>query len=296
VYLDRARIAAELAERARSPAEPLRAGSGGAFACGLYRQSIHWALLAHRELGNDGVPSPRALVDLWDAYDQALLVRAADGPKRLARLRADLIHKSWVDFEDLPPRRQHEVLAQARAFALALLSGFEPERTIAERRWFRRILFATCGVLVLVAAALTARAARAALEARRDLAARARWTTSSQHSVGGCVSPRQACSESPDYFFHTNQENDPWIVLDLGRVKQTSSIVVRNRLDCCAERAVPLVVELSPDNEHWTIVANRGTVFDTWRASYAKTRARYVKLHVPKPDAILHLKSVRVLP
>ena len=82
----------------------------------------------------------------------------------------------------------------------------------------------------------------------------------------------------------------------LGQVRKTSSIVVTNRLDCCPDRAVPLVVELSTDSKNRKVVAKRTTSFDTFRATYATTRARYVKLHVPRPDGILHFKSVRVLP
>ncbi|HVR20337.1 MAG TPA: discoidin domain-containing protein [Polyangiaceae bacterium] len=299
VFLERARVAAELAERARRPSDPLPGGGGVATACELYRQSIHWALRAHREVGRNA-PEPElpaaTTSTLWDEADRALLERAAGGSEALARLRSELVDRSFVDFAELSERRQDELAEAARAFSQVLLEALEPERKKAERLWFRRALFFACGIAVVATGIFLTRAALAWREARRDLAALAPWTTSSLYAVGGCPSPRQECPESPNYFFHTYMENDPWIIFDLGKVKRTSSIVVRNRVDCCADRPVPLVVELSTDKKNWTIVARQTSAFDVWRASYAKTRARYVKLHVPKPDGILHLKSVRVLP
>jgi len=264
-------------------------------ACELYRQSIHWALLAHRALARDENEPSEPVFELFDAVDSTLLARAAGGGERLLVLRSQLMERSFVDFAELSDKRQRELAESARDFSRGLLDALEPARKSAERVWFRRALLVVGGLLALLVAILVARAVGALLEARHDLAANARWSTSSRFWIGGCASPRQDCAESPHYFFHTVEENDPWIVFDLGRVRQTTSVVVKNRTDCCAERAVPLVIELSTDAQHWTVVASRTTTFDVWRASYAKTRARYVKLHLPRPDGILHLKSVRVL-
>jgi hypothetical protein len=294
VFIERARVAAELAERAWRPADPLPAG-GLAVACELYRQSVHWALLAHRAAGRDGAESSEPISTLFDELDSALLARTAGSGERLARLRSELDGRSFVDFAELSEKSQNELAGAARDFSLALLEALEPERKKRERAWFRRALFAACGLIALIVLALVARAVTEALEARRDLAAGARWTTSSRWQ-GGCESPRQECPGGENFFFHTTQENDPWIVIDLGKVRGTSTVVVKNRRDCCPDRAVPLVIELSTDQKKWRVVATRTTTFDTWRASYDRMRARYVKLHTPRPDGILHLKSVQVLP
>jgi hypothetical protein len=295
VFIERARVAAELGERAVRPLDPLP-GSGLAVACELYRQSVQWALLAHRAARHERAEASEPLSDLWRELDPALLSRAAGGEQRLARLRSDLDGRSFVDFAELSETRQRELADAARDFSRALLEALEPERRRKERVWFRRALFATCGIVALIVLFLVARAVALALEARRDLAAGASWTSSSRHYQGGCASPRQDCPGGENYFFHTIQENDPWLIVDLGKVRRTGSVVVKNRVDCCPERAVPLVVELSTDQKNWTVVATRTSPFDVWRASYEQTRARYVKLHVPRPDGILHLKSVRVLP
>lgn len=296
VFLERARVSAELAERAWHPADPLPGGTGVGTACELFRQGLHWALLAHRALARESAEASTSLAALWDETDQALLARVAGSGERAARLRAELVERSYVDLAELPARRQEELASAMRETLRGLLETFEPARRKLERAWFRRMLFAACGVVLLVTLVFVGRALAEAREARRDLAAGASFTTSSSYSEGGCPSPHQDCAESPNYFFHTTQENDPWVVIDLGKVKQTSSVVVRNRIDCCAERAVPLVIELSADKKTWTVVGTQTTPFESFRASFARTRARYVKVHVPKPDGILHLKSVRVLP
>jgi hypothetical protein len=70
---------------------------------------------------------------------------------------------------------------------------------------------------------------------------------------------------------------------------------VRNRRNCCSERAVPLVVEVSTDNEHWLEVTRNEQDFSEWKGSFAPVQARWVRLRVPR-KTVLHLRRVRVLP
>jgi hypothetical protein len=294
VSIERARVAAELAERAFRPFDPLPGRGGAAVACELYRESIHWALLAHSSVAHDLPDSPQ-LATLWSEVDAALLERAARGRERLAELHSELVNRTFADFAELPESRQNELVEKARAFSNALLEALEPVEKRVRQIRFRRILFAGCGVFALLVVFVVVRAVDSALETTRDLARGARWWASSSQVVG-CTPPLQECPQSPQFFFHTVQENDPWLMLDLGRVRPMSSIVVKNRVDCCSDRAVPLVVEVSVDQKTWRVVAKREATFDTWRATFPRTSAQYVKFHVPKAGSILHLKSVRVLP
>ena len=253
-------------------------------------------MLAHRAKSEAGAEPTPSLAALWDEASPALLARAAGGEERVARLRAELVDTSFVAIAELGERGQAELAATARTFCHALCDELEPERKKAERRWVRRALVVLAGVVIVVASLVTFRVVRERLERRSDLAAAAAWKASSNYGVGGCVSPKQDCPESPNYFFHTHIENNPWLVIDLGKVRRPSTVVVRNRLDCCYEQTMPLVVELSTDEKNWTVVGTRKDVFDTWRVKFEKQRARYVRLRLPKANGILHLKSVRVLP
>jgi hypothetical protein len=93
--------------------------------------------------------------------------------------------------------------------------------------------------------------------------------------------------------FHTETESAPWIEFDLGAPRKVSRIEVINRSDCCADRAVPLIIELSTDQTSWTQVARRDAEFGTWTAKFHPKVARYVRLKTLKRTA-LHLKSIAV--
>jgi hypothetical protein len=43
---------------------------------------------------------------------------------------------------------------------------------------------------------------------------------------------------------HTNTENNPWWLIDLGEVKDIGKIVVANRSDCCGDRLAGAVIEV----------------------------------------------------
>ena len=148
--------------------------------------------------------------------------------------------------------------------------------------------------LAVIALAIGAVALRDGAERSRDVAAGKPWRASSHYGVGGCPSPLQKCPESPNYFFHTNEESDPWLEIDLQQVQRVSAAQVGNRLDCCAERIVPLVLAVSVDHEHWTEVARSTSEFKRWKTSFSPVDARWVKLYVPH-QGLLHLSEVRIL-
>lgn len=298
---ERARLAAELAERAWRPVDPLRYGSGVATAVDLHRQGVHWTLLALRELGEEPRTPPSGsgvvgveLVTLWDAADQKLLEGAAGGASQLVRLRGELVAYSYLDLAERTAREQADLLERLSTFSKALLASLEPSQNELERIWVRRMAWTISALTALVLLVFAARALRDWYESRHDLAALAAWVPSSTYGIGGCPSPKQNCESSPNYFFHTLNEENPRIVFDLGSKQQISTVVVSNRRDCCKERAVPLVIEVSTDKKRWQEVARQSSTFDVWRADFPRVRARWVRLYVAQ-HSVLHLHAVRVL-
>ena len=75
--------------------------------------------------------------------------------------------------------------------------------------------------------------------------------------------------------------------------KPVRSVITYNRWDCCVERAVPLVLELSLDGERYWEAATRRDPFYVWSATFAAQRARYVRLRVIGPST-LHLTRVEI--
>ncbi len=129
----------------------------------------------------------------------------------------------------------------------------------------------------------------------RDMAPSASWKASSQLSDCSCDSPEQSCAACPNFFFHTVEEKHPSIIFDLHTIRSLSAVIVENRRDCCSERALPLVVQVSTDQKHWKTVATRKDEFGTWRADFPTEQTRWVKLFVSRRD-YLHLARVRLLP
>jgi hypothetical protein len=93
--------------------------------------------------------------------------------------------------------------------------------------------------------------------------------------------------------FHTNDEDGPWIKIDLLGPRKVSSVVLKNRLDCCQSRGVPLVVEVTRDMRTWQTVAERRTTFEEWRADFAPIDARYLRVRSIGRN-ILHLRAIEI--
>jgi hypothetical protein len=94
-------------------------------------------------------------------------------------------------------------------------------------------------------------------------------------------------------FFHTEEQANPWVILDLSSERRFHAISVINREDCCEDRAVPLVVETSNDQKTWTKIAEKKEVFAIWTGEFSETSARYLRLSVPR-TTVFHLEEVTV--
>ena len=157
-------------------------------------------------------------------------------------------------------------------------AGFD--RLLAQR-WLR-VPLATVALIAIVVGLR-------ALTAGENLAEGKPFRTSSMFSGWAACQADGACA---DLIFHTEEQMNPWVEYDLGAPKKIRKIEVKNRPECCHERAVPLVVEVSTDRNTWTEVARRDIEFSTWSASFPARTARYVRLRVARTTTF-HLKGVR---
>ncbi len=257
-------------------------------AISLYREAACWALCA---LG--GTARSMDLAAAFAACDASVLRDAAGGTDRkLAAARAALVERTFVQTADLDAHERATDAACARAFVAGLILRLDGRgayvRELHRQRWVRVGGLA----VVLVAAAWLALTGIRWL--RPDLAATAAWRTSSA-SQGYAQSGRgfHRPEGGPNLFFHTNQEESPWIEFDLGAVRDVHGTYVSNRMDCCQERALPLIVEVSVDGRGWTEVARRTEPFYTWTEWFRTRSARYVRFRVPHATT-LHLGSVEI--
>jgi len=293
--LRRARLVNELAQHALEPQQPLDHGPAHAVACDLYRQSIYWILLARRRMNGAELPASLEYDSVWSDADAAALAREAGQPGLTDSIARALGPKTFVDFGTLTPEEQQALATSLRLVSEPLVDQFERKQVEVERIWIRRTLrlglVLACSAGLAVAYTLTSDMR----ERATDIALGKPWTASSKYPEAGCTSPAQKCPESPNFFFHTWEENDPWIIFDLQKSQSISGVRVVNRPDCCPGRGIPLVVEVSDDQKHWKEVARRTRDFSSWRVSFPEVKGRYVKLHSPT-KTLIHLQEVRIFP
>lgn len=185
-----------------------------------------------------------------------------------------------------------ELLAQ-RAQVTALMAQLERARSARLKR--PRWVYPSLWLAVFLAAVSGAAAAYRPMVELFDLgnvSAKKPWRASSGASPS---MPLHGTLDTPlgSYFFFTANEHEPWLEIDLQRETTIRSATVRNRDDCCEERAVPLVLESSVDRKHWQMLGVQLVPFEVWRPRFAGTRARWVRLRV-QAESTLHLHSVIV--
>ena len=297
--VERAALATEAAERTERPAEPFLHGGSEAVAAELYRQAIHWALLAHTELGSSAADGPRAkdnsLAGLLERTDRALLAHAAGSDAELDAVRPRLL-ESYREFADLEPAERRTLVAGLARLTKGLLEPFTSVRERLTRVWVGRLVRVLALLVVLTAAGVGARQYYQTRELTNDLAPHATWTTSSRLQGYGCESPAQRCEGGENFFFHTIEESNPWIMFDLGRERKVSAVRLVNRLDACFERAKPIVIEVGNDAKSWKQVAKHRKEFASIRLSFPTETVRYVRVRIPRSSAMLHLSGVRIFP
>jgi hypothetical protein len=288
-FAQRARASAEVARSALTQ-EPLDTLLDANVA-ELSRQSAYWSLCALAELSGRAVGTDYA-ESIWAELDPSMLADAAERTERIEGLRSSLRAGSFVYFAELPRDEQLASCVELRKLSEALLVKLDERsrtlnRILFQRAW--RLGLLVLGALFVATATVWV---RGALLERSDLAAGKPWRASSQFA-SICISPAQQCPESAGYFFHTAEEQDPWIEFDLGTSRLLSRVRVDNRQDCCAERAIPLTVEVSANHQTWQTVAREDAEFKSFSTSFTPVQARWLRLRVLN-RTFLHLERVRI--
>jgi hypothetical protein len=108
-----------------------------------------------------------------------------------------------------------------------------------------------------------------------------------------------------EYGFHTNEEDNPWWMVDLGSVAHVHSMRIFNigRMpDSVQRRASPLVAEASNDGREWRLLFRTapGQIFGGYTAGRPllwsapePVEAQFVRLSIPRRE-MLHLAAVEI--
>jgi hypothetical protein len=285
--LNHAERALELADRALDPVDALRSGSSVGLSISLYREAAYWALLAQNEEFHGAT-----LAEVFQVMPPSLLESAAGSPERLTDVKLALVDRSFVETADLPADLLATDAALARDFVHALIRlKLEPATRVGRLLLQRAVR--CIGFLLLLAAVVTGVVMGVQRATRKpDLVPGKPWRASS--SLETCKPAEHYCASAhTDIFFHTVEEDQPWVEFDLGSPMSFSVVEVTNRSDCCPDRAIPLVVEVSNDRNTWREVARRKETFSEWRAKFSPQKARYVRLRALR-RTLLHLEKVAV--
>lgn len=280
LLLKRAETALELAGRAFDPIDALRSGPSLPLAVSLYREAAYWALCAQ---GTEPRPSDNEAA--FASVDGAILLALAGGEEALQQLRTSFVTKSFRQTADDTAEVQRAEASALRTFTQALIQRqLGAERRVGRalvRRWVRVSLT----MLALLILALSSTWIHRMVTQGPDLAAGKPRRAS---SVSSTWAPQPG-----NYEFVTNEEDSPWLEIDLQAPTQFSVVEVINRRDCCQERVLPTVIEISSDRTHWKEVSRRTEAYTSWRATFAPRRARYVRVRVAR-HSTLHLAGVAV--
>jgi hypothetical protein len=262
---EQVRLLREVAWQIAAPTEPPPAGRRAAVLLSVCRDMVYWTLIAGLRNVDERDPT---LATLWERTPHEKLVSAAGSERNLKTVHELLVDTSLIGSLDATD----DDVERVRAFAGALYDDLAVPRRrvirIVGQRWLR----SGAAVAALVVVVLAIRA----LAMGPNLASRGTMRTSSQ--LPGCETD-PGCAP---LLFHTNAENNPWVEFDLGAPTPIQTIDIGNRPDCCQDRAVPLVAEVSSDHVSWREVARKDTEFSRWKATFPRTDARYVRLRVLK--------------
>jgi hypothetical protein len=281
--LERALQAQELADRAFDPVDPLRTGSSTALSLSLYREALFWALLREDS-------SAENLSALWQSYPPEQLNLIGGGAAAKEAAERALVGKSFVETAALPNESLSRDALAARSFVQTVLQNrLAPESRVG-RLLLQRAIRCLVPLALLLIATLAASNSWKRARLGPDLAAGKPWHASSSSAT--CTPAKHRCAGvKTDMFFQTEEEKNPWLQIDLGRAQTFNRVEVTNRDDCCPDRAVPLILEVSPNAETWKEVVRTTNTFSQWEANFAAQSARYVRLRVPR-RTILHLNQV----
>jgi hypothetical protein len=271
-----ARLLVEIAKLAADSEDALPPGSRPGALLALYREAVYWALVAARP--NAEAP-PGDLAALWAEHDRTARAKTAARHALDGAIADALLAFSPATVIDATD----EQASHARTFAERLVTELEGPRGRFDRLIRQRWL----GLLGLAVVAGAAGIGVRRLLIGPDLAAGKPFRASS--TFGGCPTD-PSCR---GLLFHTEFESNPWVEFDLQAARRIHRVEVANRGDCCAERAMPLVIEVGNDGKAWTEIARRETEFASWVAEFPPTVTRYVRLRAAR-DTALHFERVAI--
>jgi hypothetical protein len=245
----------------------------------LYAEAAYWALRAQLPgASRTGEGGLRALVER--VGDPAIDERIGPGSASSIRETLLLSHDQMaaLDAEGWPTVLERAACAEKKILEAAQAPDQAIRAVRAQRAW-RIVAIPALFLLVVFYVA-----------SPRDLAHGKPWRASS--AIAGMSSSGVLESTDAAYFFHTNNEANPSVTVDID-LHNIHKVVLTNRRDCCQDRAIPLVIETMAPGGTWRTVAQRDEPFTEWVATFPRVSANQVRVRATR-TTLLHLADIKV--
>jgi hypothetical protein len=202
--------------------------------------------------------------------------RADASPSDDARVRAALAARDTLYFDRLSSE-DVEWSRRALERAASMLRRRVEPRSIAYVRGARWGRLATIAVVVIYVTYALLRSALTPVDVARGkpVFPSSRWpsTPDGRELVDGEI--------GTSFGVHTNIEDSPTVVIDLGDTYSVDAVKVYNRVDGWFDEGLPLVVEFSTDGTVYNVIARREEHFGTdppWIIQGHRADARFVRV------------------
>jgi len=270
-------------------------GEGGTDAALLLLVSASRLLIRATALRSNLAAEAAAWPEIWAATTGSaswFALHAADEAEAVRRA-SDCVNAPDIEahIARLTPAERRALLTPVSAFAKRIAAPLEDDASGVRRATvLGRMRLALAALVVLLPVAWLV----LSLTRLQNLALGSHVLLSDSDPMFG-VDPKYVVDgDRTNLGFHTTARPNTTVTIDLGALKSLHRVDVYNRADCCQERVVPLVLEVSEDGSWYHFIARNSRIFDYWSVPCpASTKARFVRL-THESALFFHLSEVEV--
>jgi hypothetical protein len=241
--------------------------------------------------GVAGDPTALGQKERMDHLVETLARAGLEPPSELERQRGLLSSEDPRSVDRLGPG-ELELAADDLEACVERLSQWVQPPSAAELKMQRALRFGAVGlVLLAILGWIAARLARPHdLALHRPVQASSEaFSTTPEGAVDGIRYGSQLG-------FHSAEQDQPWLSIDLGREVAIARVAAYGRSDCCFDQSIPLALEASDDGTTYRQVARREEPFsqpDPWIIEARDLKARFVRFRTLR-HSFLVLSEVEV--
>ncbi|MGA7124207.1 MAG: discoidin domain-containing protein [Polyangiaceae bacterium] len=274
-------------------ADALASASQSVGAVILYREAIGCFLSAIAKAAGEERTGPNRGPSSVEALDGVLALAPPATIEASARVRKVIAAEDPLSLDALAPEDLSELSGAARETAAWLRAQVDPRSVDA----LRRARIVRIGIALAIAVAAIYLACTWAL-APRNIARGKPTTTSSRLAGSPPASGATNGVIEAGYGIHTDVDAEPWVMVDLGKVRRVREVRVFNRGDGWQNEGVPVILEVSTDSRAWTRVEERTTPYtqaEPWIIKVQVPAVRYLRLRRPT-RGVIAISEIEVYP